>query len=101
MRWLTLTLLYRLTLMSTSLCPQLTPPHMESTAATPRPMKPAMFGVPASNLCGASLNTVPSKLTSLIISPPPRNGGIASRCSRRAHSAPVPVGPHILWPVMA
>ncbi|MOA54465.1 hypothetical protein D3C78_1780830 [compost metagenome] len=36
-RLLTLTLLYRLTLMSTSLCPQLNPPHIESTAATPRP----------------------------------------------------------------
>ena len=26
------------------------------------------------------------------------NGGIASRISRRAQSAPIPVGPYILWP---
>ena len=30
-----------------------------------------------------------------------RNGGIASSSSRRAHSAPEPVGPSILWPLNA
>ena len=39
---------------------------MAPTAA-PRPTRPAMFGVPASKRCGGSLNTVPSKLTSLIM----------------------------------
>src|SRR3546814_18879787 len=57
-----------------------------------------MLGVPASNLHGASLNTVPSKRTSLITSPPPVNGGIASSSSPRAHTAPVPGGPHLFWP---
>ena len=60
-----------------------------------------MFGVPASNLCGGAANVVPLKRTSRIISPPPKNGGIASRCSRFAHSTPVPVGPSILCPVSA
>ena len=36
-----------------------------------------------------------------IISPPARNGGICSRSSRRAQSAPEPVGPSILWPLNA
>ena len=30
--------------------------------------------------------------------PPARNGGIDSSSSRRAHRAPEPVGPSILWP---
>ena len=57
-----------------------------------------MSGVPASNLWGTSLNVVWRRWTSRIISPPPMNGGIASRSSRRAHSAPEPVGPSALWP---
>ena len=36
-------------------------------------------------------------VTRRIISPPPIHGGIASRCSRLPNSAPIPVGPHILW----
>ena len=43
----------------------------------------------------------PSMVTSRIISPPPRNGGMASRSSSVPHSTPMPVGPHILWPVKA
>ena len=40
-------------------------------------------------------------MTVSIISPPPRNGGSASSSSWRPHSTPMPVGPHILWPVNA
>ncbi len=40
----------------------------------------------------------PAKLTSRIMSPPARNGGIASSSSRRPHSTPEPVGPIILCP---
>ena len=58
-----------------------------------------MGGVPASNLWGMWLGRKPSLRTSRIISPPPRNGGIASSSSARAHNTPMPVGPHILWPV--
>ena len=36
---------------------------------------------------------LPSKLTVRIMSPPPRCGGMASRCSRLPRSAPKPVGP--------
>ena len=38
----------------------------------------------------------PSRRTSRIISPPPRNGGIASSSSARAQSAPMPLGPQHL-----
>ena len=61
----------------------------------------AIGGVPASNFHGTSLVVKPSRRTSLIISPPPRNGGMASRISRRPQSTPMPVGPHILWPLNA
>ena len=57
--------------------------------------------VPASNFHGTSFHLEPVSFTSRIISPPPRNGGIASSHSRRAHSAPIPVGPSILWLVKA
>ena len=56
-----------------------------------------MGGVPASNFHGTSLGVKPSTVTLVIISPPPMNGGMASSSSARAHRAPMPVGPHILW----
>ena len=40
-------------------------------------------------------------MTVSIISPPPRNGGSSSSSSLRPQSTPMPVGPHILWPVKA
>ncbi len=43
---------------------------------------------PASNFQGISLNSDRRRWTSRIMSPPARNGGIASSSSRRAHSAP-------------
>ena len=42
-------------------------------------MAPEMSGVPASNLCGSVFQVDFSKVTELIMSPPPRNGGIDSR----------------------
>ena len=64
-----------------------------------RPTASAMGRVPASNFHGSSLGVQPSRRTSRIISPPPRNAGMASSSSSRAHSTPMPVGPSILWPV--
>ena len=65
------------------------------------PFAPAMFGVPASNLYGSALKVVSSKVTERIMSPPPCQGGMASRCSRLPQSTPIPVGPYILWPLNA
>ena len=64
-------------------------------------MASAIGGVPASNFDGSSAGVKPSRRTSAIMSPPPRNGGMASSSSSRPHSTPMPVGPHILWPVKA
>ena len=64
-------------------------------------MASVIAGVPASNFHGSSFVVKPSLRTSRIISPPPRNGGIASSSSRRPHSAPMPDGPSILCAVMA
>src|SRR5580658_8954696 len=58
-------------------------PSRYSIAAS-RPTASAMGGVPASNFHGTSLVVKPSRRTSRIISPPPRNGGIASSSSGRA-----------------
>mmetsp|Transcript_30840 Transcript_30840/g.88665 ORF Transcript_30840/g.88665 Transcript_30840/m.88665 type:complete len:244 (-) Transcript_30840:641-1372(-) len=68
--------------------------------AAPMPIAWAMGGVPASKRAGMSANVVfsASKLTSLIISPPPFQGGMPSNTSRLAHRKPTPVGPYILWP---
>src|ERR671910_657142 len=60
-----------------------------------------MFMVPASNLWGSSFQVECSRWTSRIISPPPRNGSMASRTSGRPHSTPTPVGPSILCPLHA
>ena len=60
-----------------------------------------MGGVPASNFQGSSLGVNPSLVTLRIISPPVRKGGVASRICSVPHSTPMPVGPHILWPVKA
>ena len=54
----------------------------------PSPIASPTAGVPASNFQGMSLKSVRRRWTSRIISPPARNGGIASSSSRRAHSAP-------------
>ena len=62
------------------------------------PIWAEMSGVPASNLYGMSFQSERRRWTSRIMSPPAMNGGIASSSSRRAHSAPEPVGPSILWP---
>ena len=60
-----------------------------------------MAGVPASNLAGTSFHSAPSSVTRMIMLPPVMNGGMASSSSRRPHSAPIPDGPSILWPLMA
>ena len=54
-------------------------------------------GVPASNFAGTGAAVNPSRRTSAIMLPPPRNGGIASSSSIFPHSSPMPDGPHILW----
>ena len=69
---------------------------MKSTAA-PKPIASVIGGVPASNLAGTAAGVNPSRRTSEIMLPPPRNGGVASSSSARPHSAPMPDGPHILW----
>src|SRR5665213_1806139 len=60
-----------------------------------------MFEVPASNFQGSSLKLVVSYETRLIMSPPVRNGGIASSSARLPYRKPIPVGPHILCPLAA
>ena len=67
------------------------------SSAAPSPITSAIAWVPASNFSGRSAKVVPVVRTALIMSPPPRNGGIASSSSRRPYSTPMPVGPHILW----
>src|SRR5687768_10804068 len=64
--------------------------------AAPRPMTPAMSGVPASNLLGSGAYFVRAHVTDSIMSPPPMNGGIASSRFFRPHNTPTPVGPNIL-----
>jgi hypothetical protein len=61
------------------------------------PTTSVMGGVPASNLAGSSAVVNPSRRTSAIMLPPPRNGGIASSSASRPHSTPTPEGPHSLW----
>ena len=60
-------------------------------------MASVIGGVPASNLAGTGAGVNPSRRTSAIMLPPPRNGGVASSSSARPHRAPMPDGPHILW----
>ena len=55
-------------------------PRMKRIAAA-SPIAPSMCGVPASNLYGSTFQVLFSKLTEEIMSPPPRNGGIASSCA--------------------
>src|SRR2546430_16396246 len=64
-------------------------------------MPSATLGVPASNFQGRSFQVASLSRTRLIMSPPPRNGGIDSSSDRRAQSTPIPVGPHILCPLKA
>ena len=61
------------------------------------PTASVIGGVPASNLAGSSAGVNPSRRTSEIMLPPPRNGGIASSSASRPHSTPMPDGPTILW----
>jgi hypothetical protein len=67
--------------------------------AVPKAIASAMFGVPASNLYGNAFHSLFSNVTLLIMSPPPRKGGIASRIDSRPYNTPMPVGPYTLWPV--
>ena len=59
------------------------PIFLTKPIAAARPIGPEMWGVPASNLYGSTFQVVFSKVTELIMSPPPRNGGIASSTSSR------------------
>ncbi len=65
------------------------------------PTASAIGDVPASNFHGSSLKRDSWKSTELIMSPPPRNGGIASSTSRRPCRMPMPVGPYALCAVQA
>ena len=64
--------------------------------AVPSPITCAILGVPASNFHGSSLNETVSIDTSLIISPPPKNGSISLKISFLPYNTPTPVGPIIL-----
>ena len=69
--------------------------------AAPKPIASPIGGVPPSNFAGRSAQVIRSLETLRIIDPPPMKGGIASSSSRRPNSAPIPVGPYILWAVTA
>ena len=69
--------------------------------AAPKPIASPIAGVPPSNLAGRSAQVISSLVTLRIIEPPPMKGGISSSSSRRPKSAPMPVGPYILWAVTA
>ena len=58
------------------------------SVAAPNPMASVIGGVPASNLAGTGAGVNPSRRTSAIMLPPPRNGGVASSSSARPHRAP-------------
>ena len=73
------------------------PSDWRKSTAAPKPIASVIGGVPASNLAGTGAAVNPSRRTSAIMLPPPRNGGVASSSSGRPHSAPMPDGPHILW----
>src|SRR5436309_3385385 len=64
------------------------------TEAAARPTASAIAMVPASNFQGTSFHLEPLSVTSRIISPPPRNGGMDSSSERRAPSAPMPLRRH-------
>ncbi len=66
--------------------------------AVPNPIAPSIFGVPASNLNGNSLNVVFSNVTLSIISPPPSNGDNLFSHSSFPYNMPMPVGANILCP---
>ena len=57
---------------------------------------PAASCVPASNFSGTGAHTAPSCVTDEIISPPVRNGGMASSRSSLPHSTPTPKVPSAL-----
>mmetsp|Transcript_64652 Transcript_64652/g.192632 ORF Transcript_64652/g.192632 Transcript_64652/m.192632 type:complete len:251 (-) Transcript_64652:621-1373(-) len=77
------------------------PTRSRYSHAAPRPTACAIGGVPASKRAGTSAKVEPSRVTSLIISPPPFQGGICRRSSSRPQRKPTPVGPHILCPEAA
>ena len=54
---------------------------------------PSTFGVPASNFQGRSFQVDFSSETDRIISPPPIQGGMASRSFSLPYRAPMPIGP--------
>ena len=79
------------------------PTSDRNSQAAPKPTASAMGGVPASKRAGgaAYVVTPSSRNTSPIISPPPCHGRISSNRFERPHKTPMPVGPHILWPLNA
>ena len=79
------------------------PTSDKNSQAAPKPTASAMGGVPASKRAGgaAYVVTPSSRNTSPIISPPPCHGRISSNRFERPHKTPMPVGPHILWPLNA
>lgn len=67
--------------------------------ASARPMAPAMFWVPASNLeGGSSRDMLPFSSKREFISPPHIRGVSSLSMSYLPYITPMPVGPHILWP---
>ena len=69
------------------------PERVEPLDGGAEPVASTYGEVPASNLCGSRSSVERSKSTEAIMSPPVRNGGIASSSSRRPCSTPTPVGP--------
>ena len=66
--------------------------------ASPRDIASTIGGVPASNFVGGSAKVDFSILTTSIISPPPKNGGISSNNLYLPNKTPIPVGPYNLCP---
>jgi hypothetical protein len=73
---------------------------IQSSAAA-RPMAWAMGGVPASKRCGGAAQVLAAGVTSAIMPPPPRKGGIRASASALPQSTPTPPGPKHLWPEKA
>ena len=72
------------------------PVSRTQSIASPKAIAYTIGGVPASNLKGGSAKVDFSILTTSIISPPPKKGGIYSNILYLPNSMPIPVGPYNL-----
>ena len=66
--------------------------------AAPKPITPAILGVPASNLCGSFHQELFENETRSIMFPPKTKGSMFSKSSFFPNKTPTPVGPKHLWP---